>query len=263
MPKYKDLSTDAGFEDLVGFMKEGSLKINGTTDLDAMLEKQAYQEEALFADPATRSFSIATPDETNISARYAEKYASELDFDTLATINEACQVFGVPMLKLAAKEPKALEFEDIFGLVSEPEPKEKVASRESYGTEFELALAARASVVPEEAENIEKIAAMKDVLEPAQMAEMLSEFDEACGLDLPWIQTKVGSVEYAVYEKRASALDINLAGKGYSIEKLAENQDLFDSHGLDVDFDEDPYAIKLALERLPVTVQKSLSRLLG
>lgn len=261
MPKYKDLSTDAGFEDLVGFMKEGSLKISGGTDLDAILEKQAYQEESLFADPATRSFSIATPEETNISARYAEKYASELDFDTLATINEACQVFGVPVLKLAAKEEKALEFEDIFGLVSEPVQKE--ASTTEYGTEFEMALAARASIVPEEAENIEKIASLKSVLEPEQMAEMLSEFDAACGLDLPWIQTKVGSVEYAVYEKRASALDINLAGKGYSIEKLAENQDLFESHGLDVDFDEDPYAVKLALERLPNTVQKSLSRLLG
>ena len=262
MVKYKDLTTDPGFEDLVGFMKEGSLKLRGNTDLDALIEKQAYQEPELFAEPATRCFSIATPDETNISARYAEKYASEVSLDTLEIIDEACQVFGVPRIKLAKEEPKALEFEDIFGVVKEPEVA-KEASHTEYGTEFELALAARAAILPEEAESIEKIASLKAELPPEKMASLLQDFDEACGIDLPWIQSKVGSVEYAVFEKRASALDVNIGGKGYSIEKLAENQDLFESHGLTVDFDDDPYAVKLALERLPNTVQKSLSRLLG
>lgn len=257
--KVIDITKDAGFEQLVSMVKEGSLSLlKEDTDIDLLVQKQAYADADIFADPSNRMFSIATPTEAYISARYAEKYANYIGDDVIAKINEACDVFNIPVT--VAKTEVAKVANEMF--TETYAEAEKYASAEDYGTEFENAIAARIMTLPEHAEDYEQVANLASEVPAHQMVNLLREIDSFTGADLPWVQNRVGSPEYAVFEKKASALTVNLGLKTVSFEKLAMLQDAMNDMGIDIDFDaNDMYTTKLAIERLPVQIRNMLSKL--
>jgi hypothetical protein len=249
---YIDLTTDSGFALLQTFE---NLDVPTDLDISALIEKQAYAEDYTFADPVNRRFSIASKDETEISARYAEKIAS-LPFDIMQNLNEATYIFGVrPIEQL----PFGKVAHDQFGEYAIKEV-EKYAGVQEYGTELDACLAARALLFPDYAEEFEKLASMKKEIEPSKMASIIADADAELGIDLPWMYKSVGTPEYAVYEKRASVTDVDLGSKKVSFQKLAEIGDCLTDMGIHIDFDaEDPYTTKLAIERLPLAVRKAIS----
>jgi hypothetical protein len=252
-----DLTTDAGFETLVAIIKEGKLSsLDTNTDLDVLVEKQAYADPESFADPVNKLFSIASAAETDISARYAEKCAHDISPVVVDNINEACAVFGVAPVQMPEKV--AAVANDMFAV--EETQSEKYAGCTEYGTEFDMCLAARALHFPDHAEDYEVLAKSASEIAPDKMVQILSEFDAVVGADLPWIQSRVGTPEYAVFEKRASALTIDLGTKKVPFEKIAESTDVLDMVGVNVDFDEDPNTIKLALERLPRQIKEAIAQ---
>ena len=259
-----DLTTDAGFEKLASFYENGELSLlKDDVDVDMLLEKQAYADRAGFADIVNKKFSIATPVEAYISAVYATKCASELEDDVIARINEACDIFNIPVevYKQATVKVAQEQFSEVSE-ASEEVGQSKYAGCNEYGTELDTCLAARAMSAPDFEEDYEKLASMRDELDPHTMIGVLSELDSEAGLDAPWLQAKVGSPEFAVFEKRASAagMTIDLGSKNVSIEKIAEMQDYINEMGIEINFDEqDPYAIKLAMEQLPKQIKKAIA----
>ena len=253
--KIIDLSNDAGFELLTGILKEGKLMVDGNVDLDQLLMKQAYAPDFLFADPVNRKFSIATAAETEISARYAEKIAG-LDDSVIVNINEAASVFGIDPVVTTKMYPVG---QDQFKVASE-NPMEKYAGVTSYGTELDTCLAARAMLFPDQATELEALAKLASEVSPDQMVEMIKTADAILGADAPHIQAMVMPAEYAVYEKRASGISVTLGKKEIGIEKLAELQEVMDDMGISLDFDaDDPYSIKLAVERLPEEAKEAIA----
>lgn len=259
-----DFKTDSGFMKLAAFMTEGRLAdVPRSLDLDELLQKQAYADAADFADPGNMMFSIASPLEAYISAGYAEKVASELPDYVVDRINEACDIYGVPGITIQKTAAAMPTVEEIFSTgFAEEVQAEKAAASQEYGNIFDEAIGARALYVPEEAESLNKIAALKDTIPPVKMAALLTEFDAITGCDLPWIAQRVGTPEEAVFKKKANYLNVELGNKSYPIEDLAEKHAAFESLGINIDFDDDPYTIKLALERLPKKVQGVLNKIL-
>lgn len=268
--KTTDLLSDIGLEKFASMVQKGGAlsDLPRNFNISEILTKQSYAKSEDFADTVNREFSIATPLEAHISARYAEKCASaDLNPTVINRLNEACHIYGVRPVefqetKLASEDLSANDifYDERVGI--EVTKEASYIDTSSYGTEFEKCIAARSMVVPDELESLDKIASMKDSVPPVKMAALLKSFDELTGCDMPWIQDKVGTPEYAVFEKRASELNINIGGKSYAIEDLAEKTAAFESLGLDIDFDDDPYTIKLALEKLPERVQKCLTKIL-
>lgn len=258
-----DLTTDKGFEVLVSMVKEGSLSLlKEDTDVDMLLEKQAYADSGDFADVVNKRFCISTPAETYISARYAEKCANDMSEDVIARINEACDIFNIPVeVKKTATVKVANE---MFSTEEAPAPEmDKYASATEYGTEFENAMAARAMALPDSAEEYEELAKLASEIPASQMVNILREVDESNGADVPWVQSRVGTPEYAVFEKRASEVTVNLGKKNVSFEKLAQLQDAMNDMGIEIDFDaNDAYTTKLAIEQLPVQIRNALAALI-
>ena len=267
-----DLTTDAGFAKLASMGESGELSLlKPDVDIQMLLEKQAYADASSFADIVNKKFSIASPTETYISAKYAEKCANDLEDDVLTRINEACDVFNLNLeihrgvIEKTAGDPFRAISDETVDTMSNKDATgdvEKVAST-TYGTELDLCLAARSMVAPEYAEDFEKLASMIDELDPAVMVNILSDLDAEAGIDLPWVQCKIGSPEYAVYEKRASdPLTINLGIKSVDFYKVAALQDQINDMGIELDFDsQDAYATKLALEGLPRQIKEAIAKL--
>lgn len=254
-----DLTTDVGFEKLASMYSNNELPLlKKDTNIQILLEKQAYADRVAFADVVNKRFSIATPVETYISAKYAEKCANDLEDSVVARLNEACDVFNIPVT--VCKQEVVKVAQDQFSCEPEVSEQEKYAGCVDYGTELDVCLAARAINAPDYAEDFEKLASMKDELDPRTMVSAIQGLDEEAGLDLPWVQCKLGTPEYAVFEKRASAINIDLGSKNVPIEKLAEVQEYINDMGIDIDFDtQDPYAIKLAVEQLPKQIKKAIA----
>lgn len=254
-----DITNDVGYERLVGMLKEGSLsKLKEDTDVDMLLQKQAYADANTFADTKNRMFSIATPVEAYISARYAEKCASELPPAVVDRINEACDIFnlGIEVEKVA----KVVQANDMF--TEKPSDVEKYDGCTEYGTEFEKALAARIMTFPEHAEEYENLANVAKEVPPKAMVEILKEVDSYTGADMPWVASKVGTPDYAVFAKVASDVTVDLVSKTVPFEKVAEVEEAINDMGVSIDFDaNDAYSIKLALERLPVQIRKAIAQL--
>lgn len=253
-----DIQVDNGFSTFMSIVGEGKLgNLDANLDLDQMIEKQAYADDDSFADMGARRFSIASATETEISARYAEKCAHELDSETLSRLDEACLMYGVE--KVARDLYPINTANEMFS--AEAEEAEKYASSTEYGTELDTCLAARAILFPDQAEDFEEMAKLASVISPRDMVSLIKEADAEIGADLPWIQQRVGSAEYAVFEKRASDVTIDLGSKQISFEKLAELNDAMAGMGINLDFDEhDPYAIKIVVERLPKQVKDALAK---
>lgn len=258
-----DVSNDAGFERLVSLIDEGGLSMLKTsTDMDMLIQKQAYADPESFADPTNRLFSIASPTEAYLSARYAEKCASDLSDDIISRINEACSVFNIPVEVHKTATVKVAN--DQFAVTEEEWGKmpEKYAGVTDYGTEFESAIAARILNLPDSADDYEDLAKLASELPASTMVEVLREVDSQTGADLPWVASRVGTPEYAVFEKRASAVTVDLGKKVVAFEKVAEIQDYINDMGIDIDFDEnDAYTTKLALERLPIQIRRAIADL--
>ena len=264
-----DISNDAGFSKLASIAKEtgGLPYLPGDLDLMDLIIKQASQDSNLFADPLNRRFSVATPIDTYISSKYASQCYEDLSPGIIDKINEACNVFNIVKVEPIIEEVAAPSLHEMFGVDTKPITIEKEASESkcgslSYGTEFETCLAARAALAPEEAEGFAKLASLKDEIEPTKMASIIQAIDERLGFDMPWVQSRLGTPEYAVFEKKASLLNINLGGKAYPIEKLASQQEVFESMGIQIDLNDDPYTVKIALEKLPNKVQDMLTKVL-
>lgn len=261
-----DLSTDAGFAKLASLAPSMPL-LPRDLDLDELMAKQASQDSSLFADPINRMFSIASPVDTYLSAKYASQCYEDLSANVIDHINEACDVFNIERVEPVTQELKMPSLHEMFGVDTKPLEVQKEASEANvesvgYGTELGTCLAARAALAPEEAEGFAKLASMADKIEPQKMASIISEIDSRLGFDAPWLQDRVGTPEYAVFTKKASLLDIQLAGKSFPIEKLASQQEVFESMGINIDLNDDPYTVKIALEKLPSNVQKILTSVL-
>lgn len=249
-----DLTTDTGFDMLKKIASEVTLDIPEDLDITVLLEKQAHAEDYTFADPVNRLYSIASKEETELSARYAEKTAG-LSFDTIQNINEACYIYGVTPVQQTIPTKVANEMFPESEYVSE-----KYASCTEYGTELNSCLAARALISPDSAEELEGLAKLASDLSPYQMVEVLRQVDAELGFDHPNVQAKVGTPEYAVFEKRSSDILVDLGKKHVPFEKLAELGEAMDNLGITIDFDaEDPYTTKLAIERLPLSVRNTLA----
>ena len=255
-----DLATDAGYTRFVDIVKEGGLKdLSASTDIDMLLQKQAYAESDTFADVHNRRFSIATPEEAYISARYLEKCASEVDDDVISRINEACTVYGIPV---EVHRGETLKVANEMFPCEEGDRSEKYAGAKEYGTEFENAIAARIMTFPEAAEDYAELAKMASEIPASSMVCALHDVDSYVGADLPWVQSRVGTPEYAVFEKRASVLTVDLGSKQVPFEKLAELEEAINDMGITIDFDaNDQYTTKLALEQLPQQAKSAIARL--
>jgi hypothetical protein len=260
-----DITNDAGFEILVSLVKEGSLSLlKEDTDIDLLLQKQAYADPSAFADPSNKMFCIASPIEAYLSARYAEKCASDLSEDVISRINEACDVFNIPVevAKVATVKVAKEQFEIERGEDEQQVMPEKYAGQTEYGTEFENALTARMMNLPDNAEDYAELAKLASEVPAPVMVNILREVDSQSGADLPWIAPRVGTPEYAVFEKRASAVTVDLGKKHVPFEKVAEIQDTLNDMGIDIDFDaNDAYTTKLALEQLPIQVRRAIADL--
>ena len=255
-----DLTKDAGFEKFASMYVSGELtSVTDTVDLDSLIEKQAYADDNTFADSQNRLFSIASKVETDISARYAEKVAFMLDQPVKDAINEACAIFGVPQMNEAEAPVKTAN--EMFNLYDDGH--DKYAGATEYGTELDVCLAARALYYPDEADNLAEMSKLASEIAPSAMISLIREFDEEVGADTPAMQTRVGSPEYAVFEKKASDILVSIGGKKVPFERVAEIEEKLGDLGVSVDFDaNDPATTAAALERLPGSVQKAVARYL-
>lgn len=267
-----DLSTDTNFEKLASFAVENLLSPEEMDiDLGELIEKQAYAEDAVFADDINRMFSIATPVETKISALYATKCASMLPEEVVNRINNACSIYGIdieiPVVNKVASvmdDPEIMAAIDAFEkdwVDTEAETTEKYAHATEYGTEFDTCMAARAyhASEPEEIEAIETIAKTASAVPPERMVEILHDLDEQLGFDTPAMQRLVGTPEYAVFEKRASENMVNLGNVSAPLSVISEYQDSIKDLGVDLDWDgESPDSLQLQIERLPSQVKNEI-----
>ena len=202
-----DLHNDTNFEKLASFADMLTAE-ELETDIQGLIQKQAYAEDATYADDINRMFSIATPLETKLSALYATKCASLLDDEVVARINDACQIYGIE-LEVPRVNKTASVFEDpaIMAAIDEFDREwvdreaegvvelNKYAGATGYGTELDTCLAARAFYAsePEDVEAITHLAKIASSIEPEAMVGLIKEIDEALGFDSPAMQRAVGS----------------------------------------------------------------------
>ena len=269
-----DLHNDANFEKLASFATEGYLTPEEmNTDIAALVTKQAYAEDATFADEANRMFSVATPLETKLSALYATKCASILDPEVVSRINDACKIYGIELEvpqteKIASvlEDPAILAEIDVFDKEWQ-DPEElvgevnKYAHVNDYGTELDTCLAARAfyATEPEDIEALESLAKTASSIAPEDMVSLIAEIDEKLGLDNPYMQAKVGTPEYAVYEKVASENMVNLGKVSAPLSVISEYADNISDLGVDLDWDgESPDALQLQIEGLPSQIKDEI-----
>ena len=269
-----DLHNDANFEKLASFATEGYLTPEEmNTDIAALVTKQAYAEDATFADEANRMFSVATPLETKLSALYATKCASILDPEVVSRINDACKIYGIELEvpqteKIASvlEDPAILAEIDVFDKEWQ-DPEElvgevnKYAHANDYGTELDTCLAARAfyATEPEDIEALESLAKTASSIAPEDMVSLIAEIDEKLGLDNPYMQAKVGTPEYAVYEKVASENMVNLGKVSAPLSVISEYADNISDLGVDLDWDgESPDALQLQIEGLPSQIKDEI-----
>lgn len=271
--KLVDISNDTNFEKLASFVAEGKLSAEEMgTDISSLIEKQAYAEDSSFADDLNRMFSVASPIETKLSALYATKCASLLSEDVVNRINNACHVYEidteVPVVNKVASvldDPKILQEIQLFDAQYQ-DPEEvaefnKYAGATAYGTELDKCLAARAFYAeePEDVEAIEGLAKLASSIAPDDMVTILEAVDSHLGLDTPAMQNRVGSPEYAVYEKVASENMVNLNGKMVPFDVVASFQDDIADLGVDLDWDgESADALTLQLENLPSQIKDEI-----
>lgn len=268
-----DISNDTNFEKLASFVNSGKLSAEDmNTDISGLIEKQAYAEDSTFADDMNRMFSIASPIETKLSALYAEKCASILPEEVVNRINNACQVYGideeVPVVNKVASvldDPKILQEIQLFDeQYVDPEDVmevNKYAGAEEYGTELDKCLAARAFYAeePEDVEAIEGLAKMASSIAPNDMVNIIEAIDSHLGLDTPAMQNRVGTPEYAVYEKVASENMVNLGDKAVPFDVVSNYQDEIKDLGVDLDWDgESADALTLQLENLPSQIKSEI-----
>lgn len=279
--KVVDLHNDTNFEKLASFAMNGELtQSEMQTDIAYLVEKQACAEDATFADPISRMFSVATPLEAKLSALYATKCASMLEEHVVDSINDACRIYHidveVPKCEKVAnimEDPAIMEAVTIFDKEWE-EPHEglevntKLASAADYegiteyGTELDTCLAARAFYAqePEDVEAIEDLAKIASKIEPEQMVGILHEIDSQLGLDMPYMQAKVGTPEYAVYEKVASENMVNLGETSAPLSVISQYEDQIKDLGVELDWDgESGDALQLQLEALPNDYKKEIA----
>lgn len=269
-----DLHNDANFEKLASFATEGYLTPEEmNTDIAALVTKQAYAEDATFADEANRMFSVATPLETKLSALYATKCASILNPEVVSRINDACKIYGIELEvpqteKIASvlEDPAILAEIDVFDKEWQ-DPEElvgevnKYAHVNDYGTELDTCLAARAfyATEPEDIEALESLAKTASSIAPEDMVDLIAEIDEKLGLDNPYMQAKVGTPEYAVYEKVASENMVNLGKVSAPLSVISEYADNISDLGVDLDWDgESPDALQLQIEGLPSQIKDEI-----
>lgn len=269
-----DLHNDANFEKLASFATEGYLTPEEmNTDIAALVTKQAYAEDATFADEANRMFSVATPLETKLSALYATKCASILDPEVVSRINDACKIYGIELEvpqteKIASvlEDPAILAEIDVFDKEWQ-DPEElvgevnKYAHVNDYGTELDTCLAARAfyAAEAEDIEALESLAKTASSIAPEDMVNLIAEIDEKLGLDNPYMQAKVGTPEYAVYEKVASENMVNLGKVSAPLSVISEYADNIRDLGVDLDWDgESPDALQLQIEGLPSQIKDEI-----
>lgn len=268
-----DISNDTNFEKLASFVNSGKLSAEDmNTDISGLIEKQAYAEDSTFADDMNRMFSIASPIETKLSALYAEKCASILPEEVVNRINNACQVYGineeVPVVNKVASvldDPKILQeiqlFDEQYVDPEEVMEVNKYAGAEEYGTELDKCLAARAFYAeePEDVEAIEGLAKMASSIAPNDMVNIIEAIDSHLGLDTPAMQNRVGTPEYAVYEKVASGNMVNLGDKSVPFDVVSNYQDEIKDLGVDLDWDgESADALTLQLENLPSQIKSEI-----
>lgn len=268
-----DISNDTNFEKLASFVNSGRLSAEDmNTDISGLIEKQAYAEDSTFADDMNRMFSIASPIETKLSALYAEKCASILPEEVVNRINNACQVYGineeVPVVNKVASvldDPKILQeiqlFDEQYVDPEEVMEVNKYAGAEEYGTELDKCLAARAFYAeePEDVEAIEGLAKMASSIAPNDMVNIIEAIDSHLGLDTPAMQNRVGTPEYAVYEKVASENMVNLGDKSVPFDVVSNYQDEIKDLGVDLDWDgESADALTLQLENLPSQIKSEI-----
>lgn len=268
-----DISNDTNFEKLASFVNSGKLSAEEmNTDISGLIEKQAYAEDSTFADNMNRMFSIASPIETKLSALYAEKCASILPEEVVNRINNACQVYGinedVPVVNKVASvldDPKILQeiqlFDEQYVDPEEVMEVNKYAGAEEYGTELDKCLAARAFYAeePEDVEAIEGLAKMASSIAPNDMVNIIEAIDSHLGLDTPAMQNRVGTPEYAVYEKVASENMVNLGDKSVPFDVVSNYQDEIKDLGVDLDWDgESADALTLQLENLPSQIKSEI-----
>ena len=268
-----DISNDTNFEKLASFVNSGKLSAEDmNTDISGLIEKQAYAEDSTFADDMNRMFSIASPIETKLSALYAEKCASILPEEVVNRINNACQVYGideeVPVVNKVASvldDPKILQeiqlFDEQYVDPEEVMEVNKYAGAEGYGTELDKCLAARAFYAeePEDVEAIEGLAKMASSIAPNDMVNIIEAIDSHLGLDTPAMQNRVGTPEYAVYEKVASENMVNLGDKSVPFDVVSNYQDEIKDLGVNLDWDgESADALTLQLENLPSQIKSEI-----
>lgn len=268
-----DVSNDTNFEKLASFVAEGRLSAEDMkTDISSLIEKQAYAEDASFADDMNRMFSIATPIETKLSALYATKCASILPEEVVNRINNACQIYGidaeVPVVNKVASildDPKIMReiqlFDEQYRDPEEVMELNKYAGANEYGTELDKCLAARAFYAeePEDVKAIEGLAKMASSIDPNDMVNILESVDSYLGLDTPAMQARVGSPEYAVFEKVASENMVNLGDKSVPFDVVSNYQDEIKDLGVDLDWNgESADALTLQLEQLPSQIKSEI-----
>ena len=268
-----DLHNDTNFEKLASFADMLTAE-ELETDIQGLIQKQAYAEDATYADDINRMFSIATPLETKISALYATKCASLLDDEVVARINDACQIYGIE-LEVPRVNKTASVFEDpaIMAAIDEFDREwvdreaegvvelNKYAGATGYGTELDTCLAARAFYAsePEDVEAITHLAKIASSIEPEAMVGLIKEIDEALGFDSPAMQRAVGSPEYAVYEKVASDNMVNLGSVSAPLSVISEYQDNIKDMGVELDWDgESGDALTQQIENLPSQIKNEI-----
>lgn len=268
-----DLHNDTNFEKLASFADMLTPE-EQDADIQGLITKQAYAEDATYADDINRMFSIASPLETKISALYAVKCASLLDEDVVTRINDACKIYGIDIeVPIVNKTASVFDDPAIMAAIDEFDREwidteavgaaelNKYAGVTGYGTELDTCLAARAFYAsePEDVEAIQNLAKIASAIEPAQMVDLIKEIDEALGFDSPSMQRAVGSAEYAVYEKVASDNMVNLGSVSAPLSVISEYQDNIKDMGVELDWDgESGDALTLQIENLPSQIKNEI-----
>lgn len=268
-----DLHNDTNFEKLASFADMLTPE-EQEADIQGLITKQAYAEDATYADDINRMFSIASPLETKISALYAVKCASLLDEDVVTRINDACKIYGIDIeVPIVNKTASIFDDPAIMAAIDEFDREwidaeavgaaelNKYAGVTGYGTELDTCLAARAFYAsePEDVEAIQNLAKIASAIEPAQMVDLIKEIDEALGFDSPSMQRAVGSAEYAVYEKVASDNMVNLGSVSAPLSVISEYQDNIKDMGVELDWDgESGDALTLQIENLPSQIKNEI-----
>lgn len=268
-----DLHNDTNFEKLASFADMLTPE-EQEADIQGLITKQAYAEDATYADDINRMFSIASPLETKISALYAVKCASLLDEEVVNRINDACKIYGIDIeVPIVNKTASVFDDPAIMAAIDEFDREwidteavgaaelNKYAGVTGYGTELDTCLAARAFYAsePEDVEAIQNLAKIASAIEPAQMVDLIKEIDEALGFDSPAMQRAVGSAEYAVYEKVASDNMVNLGSVSAPLSVISEYQDNIKDMGVELDWDgESGDALTLQIENLPSQIKNEI-----